>query len=112
METKEQKIERLKKENKDFKEYIKLVKKSKVIELGLTQAVLKNIEYNEQKIKELEDKTGEMKLFAPGFCYWATLNPCTECRDKSKCLECTKSIEYVQELHNEIVKNMKEKGNE
>ena len=55
---------------------------------------------------------GEKKLFAPGFCYWATLNPCTECRDKSKCLECTKSIEYVQELHNEIVKNMKEKGNE
>ena len=55
MKTKEQKIERLKKENKDFKEYIVLVKKSKVIELGLTQAVLKNIEYNEQKIKELEN---------------------------------------------------------
>ena len=54
METREQ-IERLKKENKDFREYIALVKKSKVIELGRTQAVLKNIEYNEQKIKELEN---------------------------------------------------------
>lgn len=51
------------------------------------------------------------KLFDPGFCYWATLNPCTECRDKSKCLECVRSIEYVQELYNEIVKNMKKKGN-
>ena len=54
-ETKEQEIKRLVEENINFKEYIKLVKKSKVIELGLTHAVLKNIEYNEQKIKELED---------------------------------------------------------
>ena len=54
METKEQEIKRLVEENINFKEYIKLVKKSKVIELGLTQAVLKNIEYNEHKIEDLE----------------------------------------------------------
>lgn len=54
MGIKEQEIKRLVEENINFKEYIKLVKKSKVIELGLTQAVLKNIEYNEHKIEDLE----------------------------------------------------------
>lgn len=108
METRENKIDRLKKENKDFREYIALVKESKVIELGLTQAVLKNIKYNEQKIKELENiEAGEKKLFAPGFCYWATLNPCTECSDKSKCLECIKACEYVLAIYSK-----QEKGNE
>lgn len=55
-ETNQQKIKRLKKENKQYKEYIKLVKKSKIIELGLIQAVLKNIEYNEQEINRLGGK--------------------------------------------------------
>ena len=52
-ETVKQKIKRLKKENKEYKEYIALVKKSKVIELGLTLAVLKSIDYNEQEINRL-----------------------------------------------------------
>lgn len=51
------------------------------------------------------------QLFEPGFCYWATLNPCTECKDKSKCLECTKSVEYVQTIHNEMVKNLENEKN-
>ena len=55
-ETNQQKIKWLKKENKQYKEYIKLVKKSKIIELGLIQAVLKNIEYNEQEINRLGGK--------------------------------------------------------
>ena len=58
--------------------------------------------------QECNKRNGEKKLFDPGFCYWSGLNPCTECRDKSKCLECTKSIEYIQEFYNEIVKNLKE----
>lgn len=55
-ETNQQKIKRLKKENKRYKEYIKLVKKSKVIELGLTFAVLQSIDYNEQEINRLGEK--------------------------------------------------------
>ena len=54
-ETAKQKIKRLKKENKSYREYIALAKKSKVIEIGLTYAVLKSIEFNEKKIKELEN---------------------------------------------------------
>ncbi len=45
------------KKNKSYREYIALAKKSKVIEIGLTYAVLKSIEFNEKKIKELEDDT-------------------------------------------------------
>lgn len=48
-----------------------------------------------------------MKLFEPGICYWATKNPCTDCRDKSKCIECDKSCEYVLAIHNEIIKEIK-----
>lgn len=46
-------------------------------------------------------------LFDPGICYWAGLNPCTDCRDKSKCLECIKSYEYVQEIYKEVIKNLR-----
>lgn len=47
------------------------------------------------------------RLFDSGICYGATLNPCTKCRDKSKCLECTKACEYVQSIYEELVKNIK-----
>ena len=53
----------------------------------------------------------KMKLYDSGICYWAGKNPCTDCRDKSKCLECDKSFEYVLSIHNEIVKNIKENKN-
>ena len=52
------------------------------------------------------------KLFDPGVCYWATLNPCTDCQDKSRCMDCTKSCEYVLKIQTEIIKNMKRKKND
>lgn len=55
--------------------------------------------------------TKKKKLYDSGICYWAGKNPCTDCRDKSKCLECDKSFEYVLAIHNEIVKNIKQKEN-
>ena len=47
------------------------------------------------------------KHFEPAICYWANKNPCSNCRDKSECLQCPKACEYVQSIYEELVKNIK-----
>ena len=44
--------------------------------------------------------------YSPEIYCWAISNPCTDCRDKSKCVGCTKSVEYVREVYIQAAKNV------
>lgn len=70
--------------------------------------IIYNNESKDSNVIIVKDKDFEMqKLFDPGVCYLAMQNPCTECSDKSKCLDCTKACEYVLAIYSK-----QEKGNE
>jgi hypothetical protein len=46
------------------------------------------------------------KTYDPLICCLVMQNPCTDCRDKSKCLDCPKACEYVQAIYNELVRKL------
>lgn len=50
------------------------------------------------------------KGYAPLICALSMKNPCTECKDKSRCLDCSKNCEYVQAIYNRFVKDFKNKN--
>jgi len=75
--------------------------------------IIYNDESKDSNVIIVKEKDFEMKkLFDPGICYFAMQNPCTDCQDKSKCMDCKKSCEYVLKIQTEIIKNMKRKRND
>lgn len=72
--------------------------------------IIYNDESKDSNVIIIKEKDFEMKnLFDPVVCVFAVQNPCTDCRDKSECLKCPKSCEYVLKIHNEFVENPKER---